>query len=382
MLRHTIALLVALAAGVLLTAPGAAAVDPMFTVSGVHVDARGYSASVAQSVAFAQGRPKAWQVLYRRLTRQQDWVKQPQLDDTALQRLVRNFTITNERRSTTRYTADISYKFNPAAVAKVIKEAKVAFTSSTAHRILLIPMNPGYVGGSAWSNAFVAPRFADATVPFTLPVGSALDPGALAHLNFDSAGWTDIADVALHVHATEAVLVLMQVDRNQHKLTLTLKRVGLGETPMQSSADVPYVQTALATYPAAADAAMSAIADLWKQRAAIDYGQQGKLTVDVRVSSLTQWASVQAGLASVRNVTSVTVGAMDIGEARITLGYLGTPEQLRDALSQASLQLSNTDPAANAGEWVLRQGPPSTPAQPAPGGKPPSPLLRPASTRP
>lgn len=381
MLRHKIALLVALAAGLGFSAPQAAAVDAMFTVSGVHVDARGYSASVAQSVALAQGRPKAWQTLYRRLTRQQDWDKQPRLDDTELQRLVRNFTITNERRSTTEYSADISYKFNPAAVAKVLKEAKVAFTSSTAHRIVLLPLNPGYVRGSAWTNAFIAPRFAEAVVPFTLPAGSA-DSAALAHLNFDTATWADLADVGLSVHATEAVLVLLQVDRSQHRLTLSLKRLGLGETSMQSNVDVPYVQTALATYPAAADASMTAIANMWKQRAAIDYGQQGRLTVDVRINSLTQWANIQAGLASVPNVTSVTVGAMDIGEARITLGYLGTPEQLHDALSQASLQLINTDPVANTGEWVLRQGPPPPPTSPVAGGKPPTLPLRPASTRP
>jgi hypothetical protein len=377
--RQKFQLLVAVAA-LLCSGLDARAADAAFTVTGVHVDARGYSASAAQSVAFAQGRPKAWQTIFRRLTRQQDWSKQPQLDDTQLQRLVRNFTVTNERRSTTRYTADISYNFNPAAVAKVLRESKVAFAASTAHRILLIPMNPTYARGSPWTNAFTAPRFADSYIPFTFPVSDAVDSGALAHLTFDNANWADLADVGLRVHATEAVLVLMQVQRSQHKITLSLKRLGLGETPMQSSVDVPYVQTAAATYPAAADAAMSAVAELWKQRAAIDYGQQGRLTADVRVGSLAQWASVQSALASVPNVTSVTVVAMDVGEARIALGYLGTTDQLHDALSQASLQLSNTDPESDTGVWVLRQGPPpSSSAQLQSGGKP---EMRPSSIRP
>ncbi len=376
MLRHKIALFVALAAGLLSFASVARAVDPMFTVSAIHVDASGYSVSVARDLAYVQGRPKAWQVLYRRLTRQQDWDKQPALDDTQLQRLIRNFAITDERRSTTRYTADISYNFNPAAVAKVLKEAKIAFTTATARRALLVPMSPGYVRASPWSRAFVAPRFAEAVVPFALPLGNALDSGTLARLNFDSATWMDIADVALRVHATEAVLVLMQVDRSQHKLKLGLKRLGLGATPMQSNVDVPYVQTALATYPAAADAAMSAIADMWKQKAAIDYGEQGRLTADVRTGSLAQWASIQSALATVPNVTSVNVVAMDIGEARIALNYLGTIDQLHDALSQASLQLSNTDPVANSGEWTLHQGPPPALAQPLPGSKPQTPPAR------
>lgn len=371
MRRHLFAPLL-LVAALLLRAPVASAADAMFTVSGVHVDATAYSSGVAQGVAFTQGRPKAWQILYRRLTRQQDWGKQPQLDDTQLQRLIRNFQVANERRSTTRYTAVISYYFNPAAVAKILRDANIAFAQSTAHRILLVPMNPQYARGSAWTNAFTAPRFAEALVPFSLPVSDAIDAGALAHLNFDTATWQSIADVALRVHATEAVFVLLRNDLRQRKLDVTVKRVGVGETPMQSDVEIPYVQTAASTVPAAADAAMSAIAELWKERAAVDFSQRGTITVDLRIASLAQWSSVQAALASVPNVTSVRVLAMDIGEARLAIAYLGTPEQFRDALSQASLQLSQSTAPGDAGEWVLRAGPP--PLQTQASGKAPPPL--------
>jgi hypothetical protein len=345
-----------------------------FKVGNVHVDANGYSASVAQSVAFAQGRPRAWQIIYRRLTRQQDWDKQPQLDDTQLQRLIRNFTITNERRSTTRYTADITYNFNPAAVAKVLRDSNIAFAQGSARHILLVPMDPQYTRGSPWTNAFVAPRFADAIVPFSLPAG---DAGALAHVNFENASWMEVADSALRAHATEAVFVLLQTEPRLHKLAITVKRVGVGETPMQSTAEIAYVQTALSTYPAAADQAMSLIAELWKQRTAVDFGQRGTVTVDVRVGSLLQWASVQAAIATVPNVTGTRVVAMDIGEARLTLNYLGTMDQLHVALSQANLQLSNSNPATNTGEWTLHQGPPAPPVQAPPGAKPPFPGAKP-----
>ena len=370
MFRHKIALFVTLTAGLLLFAPLAGAIDAMFTVSNVHVDASGYSVSVARDVAYAQGRPKAFQVLFRRLTRQEDWGKQPPLADAQLQRLIRNFSISNERQSTTRYTADITYNFNPAAVAKVLKEANVAFTTATAHRVLLLPRDPSYGRGSGWTRAFVGPRFVDAVVPFTLPVGDALDSGPLAHLNFGAATWADVGPIALRVHSTDAVLALLDVDRRNHKLKISLKRLGLGAQPMEATAEVPYVQNPGASYPAAADAVMSQIAEMWKARAAIDYGAQGKLIADVRVSSLAQWAEVQSALAGVPNVTSVTVVAMDIGEARISLGYLGTPEQLHDVLSQASLQLTNSDPVGNTGEWSLRQGAPAPVPQPTAGGKP------------
>ncbi len=346
-------------AAVLCLSPAAEAGDPMFTVSGVHVAAAAASAGEAQSIAFTQGRPRAWQTLYRRLTRQQDWGKQPQLDDTALQRLVRNFAVTHERRSTTRYEADISYDFNPVAVGKILKQANVAFAQAEAKRILLVPMNPTFSKTSGWSHAFMAPRFAQAVVPFSLPIGDVLDNEALGNLTLDRASWMDIEPIAQRAHASEAVLALATPGNG--KLTVTLKRIGAGEVPTSSSVDVPYVQNVPATYPAAADATLNAIADMWKQKSAVDFSQKGKLTADVHISSLSQWANVQAALASVPNVSSVSIVAMNIGEARIALGYLGTTDQLKDALGQASLTLDES-----GGGWVLRQGaPPPPPASTA-----------------
>jgi hypothetical protein len=369
--RSRFALLPVLAA-VLLLAPRALAEDAVYTVRGVHLDASAYSASAAQSLAFAQGRPKAWQILFRRLTRQQDWIRQPALDDVQIQRLIRNYAVTNERRSTTRYTADINYYFNPAAIAKVLKDANIAFTQESAHRILLVPMNPSYAPGSAWTNAFIAPRFAEAVVPFSLPAGE--DAGALAHVEFATANWPDLSAVALRIHATEAVLVLLDTEQRLHRLSISLKRVGLGEQPTQSNVGIPYVQTALSTYPAAADTAMSAIAEMWKKKSAVDFSERGTVTVDVHVGSLSQWAGIQMALSGVPNVTGVRVEAMDIGEARLVLSYLGTLDQLHEALSEASLQLSG--PGQDSGVWLLRPGAPlSSSAQAA--QQPAHPKLRP-----
>ena len=77
------------------------------------MDATAASSGEASNAAIAQGRAKALQILFRRLTRQADWARQPPLDAAALLRLSRGTNITNERRSTTRYVADVTYMFNP-----------------------------------------------------------------------------------------------------------------------------------------------------------------------------------------------------------------------------------------------------------------------------
>jgi hypothetical protein len=89
---------------------------------------------------------------------------------------------------------------------------------------------------------------------------------------------------------------------------------------------------------------------MWKSRAAVDFSQRGRLTVAVRAGSLEQWGAIQTALASVDNVTSVQVTAMDIGFAQITLTFQGSSDQLREALGAAGLSLTN-----KAGSWTIAE---------------------------
>ena len=332
-----------LAVALILAGPAAAQDNSLYTVSGVRVDATGASSTEALNAAIAQGRAKAWQTLYRRLTRQVDWPRQPALDATELVRLGRGYNIANERRSTTRYVADVTYLFNPASVARTLRAAQIAFSQVQAKRILLIPMSPT-VSHGAWAQALTAPAFKESAVPFTLL--AAEDDAALASLNFDAATWNDVSAVAAKNRVTEVGLA--QVVSANGKLTVNIRRLGLGEQPSKVSADVPLLQNASATYPAAAQAAVRTIEEMWKTRSAIDFSQRGRLTADVRIASLEQWGEIQSTLGSVSNVTGFTVTAMDMNYARINLNYLGGIDQTREALAGAGLSLTN-----RGGQWML-----------------------------
>ena len=150
---------------------GARAADPTYTVSGIHVDVTAESTSAAQAIAIDQGRPRAWSTLYRRLAKQADWAKQPQLDAQALRGLARGYTVSHERRSTTRYVADVTYIFSPEAVSRVLRGVSTNYGSPLARRILLIPMSPTFNRTSEWSTALLNPRFGGSQVPFTIPSG-------------------------------------------------------------------------------------------------------------------------------------------------------------------------------------------------------------------
>ena len=108
----------------------------------------------------------AWSILFRRLTRQQDWARQPVLDGAALQKLINGYLPLNERRSTTRYVADVTYTFNSEAVARMLQSSGIPYTAVAAKKVLLVPLAPGFARGSSWTVAFASPRFATSPVPF------------------------------------------------------------------------------------------------------------------------------------------------------------------------------------------------------------------------
>lgn len=328
----------------LLPAPAFAA-DPPFTVSGVHVDASAASTTEAFNAAMDQGRPKAWQILYRRLTRQVDWPRQPDLDAAALVRISRGYTLANERRSTTRYVADVTYTFNPEAVGRLLQGAGIAYTQGAARRIVIVPMSPGFQLGP-WAAALNAPGLKDSVVPFS--VADAADAAGLKDLNFDSASWNDVAAAARRAGAGEVALI--QAVAGKDKVSVNIRRLGNGEPAAKAQMDVPLQQTPQATYPAAAAAAIGAIEDMWKARSAIDYSRGGKLNVNVTIASLQQWGAIQAALTGVDNITNVTLNAMDTGYAEISITYTGSSEQLREVLADAGLTLA---PVRGQQVWTL-----------------------------
>jgi hypothetical protein len=326
-----------------LLAVGAEAGEDPFTVSGIPVDATAASATEAQTIAINSGRAKAWATLYRRLTKAQDWSRQPVLDETAIQRLIRNYLPMNERRSTTRYVANMTYVFNADAVRRLFRQDNIAYADMQAKPILIVPMSPGYQARSGWAVAWASPRFSGGAVPLVLPAGDAVNAASLGALKFANSAWQDVEPIASRAHADEAWLVQAQPVAAQ--LVIKFKRLGPGNSPTipDLAVPIPPKTPPAKVYASAADAAANVIIDAWKARAAIDYGKRSRLLAEVRIDSLGAWSTMLQKLGTVPNVTDVGVVAMNTGEARIAISYVGSSDQITENFTQAGLALSNDD---------------------------------------
>ena len=329
---------------------GAWATEDPYTVSNIPVDASAPSAVEAQTLAINSGRDKAWQALYRKLTKQQDWGHQPVLDPVTLQRMIRSYAVSKERRSTTRFVASMTYVFNPEAVRRVLRQANVAFADVAAKPLLVIPMSPGYAPHTPWTQAFADPHIAKGGVPLALPLGDAVDTSALGALQFGNASWQDIEPAASRVHAKEAWLALAEPGTGH--ITIKLKRLGAGASPSipDVNVTVPPKTPPAQAYASAASAAAAAIIDAWKAHSVVDFGKKTKLFASLHVDSLEDWSEMLKRLGSASNVTNVDVVALDIGEAKVAISYVGSQDQLNDQLAHAGLSLAS----AGGQMWLSR----------------------------
>jgi hypothetical protein len=342
-------LFILLCAGLFLVPFAAARAEDPFTVKDVTVQASGASATEAFNVAVDGGRRAAWKILVHRLVPDRDWSQVPGIDGATLKRMVSGYRVSNEKRSTTRYMADVTYTFNGDLVRRFLQGAGIAYAASAARPLLVIPLAPSYLRASDWTEVWSGTHVAGDSVPLVLPVGDALDSSILKPIDFGVATWSDIQPVASRVHASQAALVLVERPSSQ-RMTIRIRILSPAAPQTLAPVEVTLAPDTppLTAYGQAMNAASQAIADAWKARSAIDFNRRSTLTAQVRIDSLAQWGAIQQRLATVPVVTHVNVAAMTLGQAQLVIDYAGTQSQLDDFFSQAALSLSNRD-----GVWWL-----------------------------
>ncbi|HEY4114523.1 MAG TPA: DUF2066 domain-containing protein [Rhizomicrobium sp.] len=310
----------------------------------VPVDASGPSSSVARTEAINAGQAKAWEDLSHRLLPQKDWPKLPKLDEPGVQRLIRGYTVSNEKRSTTRYIARVTYIFNPGAVRHLLRVSDIGVAEQGGTAILVVAMSPTYGAHQPWALAWTQLKSAGAQVPLVTPIGDEVDQSDLGQLRFSDATWAAVAPVASRVHAGEAVLV-QATNPAASQMTVHIRRIGPGKNfPVPDvTIPIPSRTPPQKAYALAAEQTAAAIEDAWKLRTSIDFGRKSRLTADARIASLEQWTDLVSRLSAMPLVSDVTVQAMNTGEGRLIISYSGTPDQLRDAAAQSDVSLDSRD---------------------------------------
>ena len=163
-----------------------AAAEDIFTIRNIRVDATAGNAAEARKAALASGHLQAMQRLLSRLVLREDLGLLPPLSAEQVVELVYNFGVDDERTSSVRYLARLTFQFNPASVRDYLRARGVRFADARGRPVLLLPVFGAanqavlWEDPNPWRNAWAARDNRGGLVPILVPLGDLSDISAAA----------------------------------------------------------------------------------------------------------------------------------------------------------------------------------------------------------
>ena len=354
-------LVLALLVGGLAPRPAMAQGD-LYTVDNSPVDATDEDAASARVAALASGHLQAFEIMIARLVPEEELYGLPPLGAEEIAGLVQDFAIDDERTSTVRYLARLTFRFNPAAVRQFLGQHNVPFAEVRSAPAVVLPVL-GSGGGARlwrqpnpWLQAWSSLRLDRELVPLIVPLGDLEDIAAIDGPQ-SLRGATDRFNIMASRYGVGQVFTAQLVLGKDATTNLSTARValrrfgGLQATPPVIQSHLQQPDEGQGNFlRRVARAVVLELTEDWKARNLVRLDEQSRLLVTVSVGSLDEWLVVQERLGNVVTVVDSQLAHMTRSSVDVMLTYIGDQEQLVRALAQNDLRLSQDQ---LQGAWQL-----------------------------
>ena len=329
-----------LAFGLFLTSPVAA--GNVFQVDRIKVDVSATSTALARSTALQQGQARALSIAMRRLAKQEEWEKLPDIRTLDIENMVEVLRISDEKTGPTRYLATLSIQFKAAPLRDLLRSYGVAVTEVQSKPALLLPVLEDLQGLQAWGEHWWQTSWRDFDIdnnpaPLLLPLGG-LDDSLIANAEDILIGDPAKLQMLNDRYGTQTVIVAHALADVEGQLGVTAYIFG------EEESDV-IVRTYRTGEPhedmgrVAIDEIASALAERWKQVAAVASDEKQILRVRADYPSLKEWTRLLSRLNEAKLVREVTIVELAKSYAYLDLAYIGSVTQLGGNLGQRGLML-------------------------------------------
>ncbi len=341
-----------LAVGLVAGLGTAAARADVFTVSDVAVDATADTAAAAREQALLDGQRQAFRRLVERLALRKDLDKLPPVDDAALTNMLQDYEVVEEKTSPVRYLARLTYRFKPGPVRMLLRGAGLGFAETPSKPVLVLPVyelarayylwddpNPWR---EAWSR--LPPR--DGLVPLAVPLGDLAD---IADISAEQAvrGVRDrLTAIARRYEAGDVLVAVARLGidpvTNKRKLEVRISRYGTAEQRPDTVQTFPLDpgRSADEVFDEAARSVAEEVEELWKRDNLLQFDQVDRISVVVPIDFLEDWLEIARRLDNVAFINRKVLTYISLTEARVDLHFIGDVAQLRLALAQNDLVLT------------------------------------------
>ncbi len=342
----------------------------LYSIRGISVDVTANSASDARTIAVAQGQQRAFKALLRKLTPKSYHAELPQLSDAELTPMVTGFQVSNEKTSSTRYLAKLTYDFKRNMILPILDARSIPYSETISKPLLVLPVfdNGGVKNlwnePNPWRDAWIGifdrkegpvgnvKRMDDwaqtRILPILVPSGTLSDFKTVSvedAINLNDQAMRDISDM----YDAGAVLVAYASLQNQgdiRRLDISYQRNDLFSPAVIES--FTGGDTDLDIYRAAIFDVIENLQESWKDLNVLDRNVINKLAVSSQISNLGEWMQIQQKVKSIPAIQGVVVRELSVDKAFWELSFIGEIDQLTGALAQRDLVLQNSE-----GYWTM-----------------------------
>jgi len=282
----------------------------------------------------------------RRLAKQEEWDKLPDIRTLDIENMVEVLRISDEKTGPTRYLATLSIQFKSAPLRDLLRSYGVAVTEVQSKPALLLPVLEDLQGLQAWGEhwwqtAWRAYDIENNPAPLLLPLGD-LDDSLIANAEDILIGDPAKLQMLNDRYGTQTIIVAHALADVEGQLGVTAYIFGEEDSDVivrtyrtgELHEDMGQV---------AIDEIASALAERWKQVAAVASDEKQTLRVRADYPSLREWTRLLLRLNEAKLVRDLTIVELAKSYAYIDLAYIGSVTQLGGNLGQRGLVLAESE---------------------------------------
>ena len=323
----------------------------VFEVRDVAVDVTAETAAKAREQARMQGEARAFQTLMERLTLRIEHSSLPQLSNEEISTYVKDFSVNDEKTSSVRYLARLTFRFKPKDVRGLLVESGFSFAETVSKPVLVLPVfqNAGALilwdDPNPWRDAWASRPKTRSLVPTQIPTGTLADIAAIGAEQAMDGDPQRLKAIGNRYGASDALVAfgVMRIEAAKARRVLDVYFTRFGRQLKEQTEVISFPQNTDETVPAllarAAQELTYVVEDNWKRDNLLRFDRAGMIAVVVPIKGLKDWLKVRAMLAGVAVLRRTDLVLLSKERAHLNLHYIGETNQLALALEQADLKL-------------------------------------------
>lgn len=330
---------------------GQIATPKIYTIYSISMDERASTSSRASREALRKAQRLGLEKLFRKIIREEDHEKLPQLIDGQVSDLVNGIEIANEKSSPGRYIADFTVHFSRDKIYNFLSVLEIPFAETLSKPVSLLAVyeQDGAIvlweKNNPWREAWLSYDTVNNLVPIQIIEPSLAHRMAISAWQAQQGNQDLLQKFADQKDVRKLYVMSAVIDRD-----LASGRVVLDLTIFKNDDDLPGFKTTVLAEPGNKDQtvlfdeaikqATYWLDNRWKEKVMIHFGISSHLKVKIKFDRSEDWFEIKKKLESISLIRKIIYKNFTTAAAEVEIEHSGDVEQIILTLDQENLLLT------------------------------------------